>query len=55
MALRHDENQPVLREIATLVTSWPRPVLNAPNRIARLTRDGTWDLLKSAPGVMMPM
>lgn len=50
-----DENQAVLREIAALVTSWPRPVLNAPDRIARLTRDGTWDLLKSAPGVMMPM
>lgn len=50
-----DQNQAVLREIAALVASWPRPVLNAPDRIARLTRDGTWELLRSAPGVMIPM
>jgi hypothetical protein len=49
------ENQAVLREIATIVKSWPRPVLNVPNRIARLTRDGTWELLKSAPDVAIPM
>jgi hypothetical protein len=30
-------------------------VLNSPERIARLTRDGTWELLKSAPGVEIPM
>jgi hypothetical protein len=48
-------NQVVLREIAATVKSWPRPVLNLPNRIARLTRDGTWELLKSAPGVEIPV
>ena len=50
-----DETAPVLREIAQFVKSWPRPVVNAPDRIARLTRAGTWALLKSAPGVVMPM
>lgn len=50
-----DETAPVLREIARLVKSWPRPVVNAPDRIARLTRAGTWALLKSAPGIVMPM
>jgi hypothetical protein len=49
-----DENQDVLRTIAQLIGNWPRPVINAPDRIARLTRDGTWNLLKSLPGVMMP-
>ncbi len=50
-----DENQPVLRAIADVVRNWPVPVVNAPDRIARLTRDGTWNLLKSVPGVIMPI
>ena len=49
------KNQALLRELATLLRSWPKPVLNSPEHIARLTRAGTWELLKSAPGVMMPM
>jgi hypothetical protein len=44
-----------LREVTQIIKSWPRPVVNVPERIARLTRAGTWDLLKSAPGVVMPM
>src|SRR5664279_5510496 len=50
-----DATAPVLREISQLVKSWPRPVINAPDRIARLTRAGTWELLKSAPNIVMPM
>jgi hypothetical protein len=50
-----DETAPVLREISQLIKSWPRPVVNAPDRIARLTRAGTWELLKSAPDIVMPM
>ena len=50
-----DENQAVLRAIADVVRNWPVPVVNAPDRIARLTRDGTWNLLKSVPGVVMPV
>jgi hypothetical protein len=48
-------NQAVLQEIATIIKSWPRPVLNLPDQIARLTRNGTWELLKSAPGISIPM
>ena len=48
-------NQALLRQLATLAPTWPRPLLNAPDHIARLTREGTWELLKSAPGVAMPM
>jgi hypothetical protein len=50
-----DETAPVLRQISELVRAWPRPVVNAPDRIARLTRAGTWELLKSAPGIVIPM
>ena len=49
------ENQAALREIAALLPLSPRPVLNTPDRIARLTRDGAWELLKSAPGVVIPI
>jgi hypothetical protein len=48
-------NQALLRHTASLMRSWPKPVLNSPQHIARLTREGTWDLLKATPGVMMPM
>jgi hypothetical protein len=37
------------------VQNWHRPVINFPDRIARLTRDGTWELLKSAPGLVIPI
>ncbi len=50
-----DETAPVLREISELVKAWPRPVINAPERIARLTRAGTWELLKSARDIVIPM
>ena len=50
-----DENQPVLREISRLTRLWPRPVVNAADRIARLTRAGTWELLRDAPCVVIPI
>jgi glutathione synthase/RimK-type ligase-like ATP-grasp enzyme len=49
------QNQQLLRELDVLLRTWPRPVVNAPDRIARLTRDGTWALLRSAPGVTVPI
>jgi hypothetical protein len=50
-----NENQIVLQELAALLRSWPRPIVNSPRQIARLTRDGVWALLNSAPGVAMPV
>lgn len=50
-----EDNRAALREIATLTASWPRPVLNSPDRIARLTREGTWALLNAVPGVAFPV
>jgi hypothetical protein len=49
------ENQDLLRDLAGLVRSWPAPVINAPERIAQLSRDGSWALLMSAPGVEIPI
>jgi hypothetical protein len=50
-----EDNRATLGEIAALVSSWPRPVLNAPTHIARLTRDGAWELLRAIPGVTFPI
>ena len=49
------ENQALLRQITAIARSWPRPVVNSSQHIARLTRDGTWALLKSVPGVEIPI
>jgi glutathione synthase/RimK-type ligase-like ATP-grasp enzyme len=49
-----DANTPLLVDIVGALKSWPRPVLNMPDRIALLSRDSACALLKSAPGVKMP-
>jgi glutathione synthase/RimK-type ligase-like ATP-grasp enzyme len=49
-----DVNLPLLKEIENAIKSWPRPVLNTPDRIALLARDSVCALLKSAPGVDIP-
>jgi hypothetical protein len=50
-----DQNQPILSQIAAYAPFWPRPIINAPDRIARLTRAGAWEILKDAPQVIIPM
>ncbi len=47
-------NQPVLAAIAKAASLWPRPLLNAPGAISKLTRDGAWLLLHDVPGVVYP-
>ena len=49
-----DANRAVLREVASLVRSWPRPVLNAPLRIAELSRDTACARLGTALGTAIP-
>jgi hypothetical protein len=48
-------NRPLLQHLEALLKSWPRPVLCAPSRIARLSRDGACGLLPSAPGMVVPV
>jgi len=50
-----DKNLPLLSAIESAIKSWPRPVLNMPDRIAWMSRDGACALLKSVPGVVMPV
>lgn len=49
-----DDNRPLLEQLAEVLPHWPRPVLNAPDRIARLSRDRACRLLQSAEGIAMP-
>lgn len=50
-----DQNMPLLKQIDAATASWPRPVLNRPDRIALMSRNEACALLKSAPGVEMPI
>ncbi len=49
-----DENRPLLLELSHFLRGWPRPILNAPARIALLPRDCTYALLHDIGGVAMP-
>jgi glutathione synthase/RimK-type ligase-like ATP-grasp enzyme len=49
-----DANRAVLREVASLVSSWPRPVLNVPERIAALSRDAARARLGATSGLVVP-
>jgi glutathione synthase/RimK-type ligase-like ATP-grasp enzyme len=50
-----DQNMPLLKEIEVAIASWPRPVLNRPDRIALMSRNEACALLNSAPGIDMPI
>ena len=51
-----DENRPILEMLAEgIFATWPRPIVNDPDRISGLTRDGAWALLSSIDGVHMPV
>lgn len=50
-----DANQPLLQRLAAYVAGWPRPVVNRPERIAKLSRDGVGTLLQGAPGIEIPV
>lgn len=50
-----DQNLPLLKQIEGALKAWPRPVLNTPDRIARMSRDGACALLKSVHEVIMPV
>lgn len=49
-----DQNRPLLQYVANLIQDWPRPLLNLPDRIVNVSRDGACALLASAPGIVMP-
>ncbi len=48
-----DMHRPVLEQLATRLTDWPRPVLNLPQRIPPLSRDEAFAVLRDVPGICM--
>lgn len=49
-----DANQPLLRRLSDYLADWPHPVLNRPEHIAVLSRDGACAALAGIEGVEMP-
>jgi glutathione synthase/RimK-type ligase-like ATP-grasp enzyme len=49
-----DENQALLAHLAESLAAWPRPVLNLPDRVSRLSRQVASARLGDVPGVAMP-
>lgn len=49
-----EQNIPLLQAVAGILEHWPRPVLNLPAHIARLSRDSVCGLLQPVPGIVMP-
>ena len=48
------ENRPLLEILQDVAAGWPRPVINAPQSILKLTRDNASQLLARIPGIVMP-
>lgn len=49
-----DANAGLLRDVAQMLEGWPRPVVNRPEQIAHLSRDGACARLAGAYGTVMP-
>ncbi len=49
-----DRTRPLLAQIEDAVRTWPRPVVNRPERTLRTSREGASSRLAEAPGVAMP-
>jgi glutathione synthase/RimK-type ligase-like ATP-grasp enzyme len=50
----NDDNRPLLDRLAHDLRAWPRPVVNRPQQILGVSRDGVCARLQGAPGVAMP-
>lgn len=49
------ETHPMLDAIAKLAPSWPRPILNPPQKVKGLDRDRLCKTLHGLPGIVIPM
>ncbi|APZ42245.1 hypothetical protein BW247_03350 [Acidihalobacter ferrooxydans] len=49
-----EATHPLLDRLKPIMDTWPRPVLNPPERVMRTSRDGAHALLHDAPGIIMP-
>ena len=49
-----DANARLLRDVARMLDGWPRPVINRPERIAHLSRDGVCAALDGVTATLVP-
>lgn len=49
-----EANQPLLARVADYVRDWPRPIINRPEQIAILSRDGVCRALDGVAGIELP-
>ena len=49
-----DRNRPILRLINSLFPHWPKPILNRPDLISRMSRDLVCHTLQHVPNVVIP-
>lgn len=49
-----DETRSILEKLAEMADKWPRPVVNDPRLILRLSRDRVSELLQNIPGLVVP-
>src|ERR1035437_1623238 len=49
-----DKNRPLLLQAQTLLSAWPRPVLNPAHAILNCARDTAYQLLHDIAGLLMP-
>jgi len=50
-----DDSREMLMELVGTLAAWPRPVINPPDRILSMSRDGVCGLLADAPGIELPL
>ncbi|MBV7534639.1 RimK family alpha-L-glutamate ligase [Duganella sp. sic0402] len=50
-----EASQVLLKRLMEYTSGWPRPVINRPEQIRMLSRDGACAALRGAPGVEMPV
>jgi glutathione synthase/RimK-type ligase-like ATP-grasp enzyme len=50
-----DRNRPLLKHIENSIQSWPRPIINSPEKISRTSRDEACRVLTSERGIVVPV
>ena len=49
-----DRVRPILQALERLIPTWPRPVINRPDRVLCLSRENTYRVLEGIPGLLVP-
>lgn len=49
-----DKNNPILKKIEKLLASWPRPYINAPEKVLNCARHKIPQILQNIPGLVVP-